>query len=160
MIPLNEDATETGASASSRKTSPPVWFRVISVIALLWFLMDMSAFLMRVLMSDDVIEAMPANQQHLYRDMPRWVNIVFAFEVFGGLLVWSEHLKSLRKKWALLLFGASLLGVLSQTFHIYFLSDAISAMGTPALVMPLLAIMIGLGMIWLAKSAIPRGWLR
>jgi hypothetical protein len=48
---MNEDVTKTGATASSHKTSPPVWFRVISVIALLWFLMDMAAFLMRVLMS-------------------------------------------------------------------------------------------------------------
>jgi hypothetical protein len=101
---------------------------------------------------------MPANQQHLYRDMPRWVNVVFAFEVFGGALGSVGLL--LRKKWALPFFAASLLGVLSQTFYIYFLSDAISTMGTAALVMPLVAILIGLGMIWLAKSAISRGWLR
>ncbi len=155
---MDEDATETDATESSDKTSPPVWFWVISVIALLWYLMDMSAFLMRVLMTDDVIKAMPDNQQHLYRNIPLWVNIVFAGEVFGGALGCVGLL--LRKKWALPLFVVSILGVLSQTFYVYFLSDAISTMGTPALVMPLLAILIGIGMIVLAKSAISKRWLR
>ena len=155
---MNEDATETDATESSGKTSPPVWFWVISIIALLWYLMDMSAFFMRVLMTDDVIKAMPENQQHLYRNMPLLVNIVFAGEVFGGALGCVGLL--LRKKWALPLFVVSILGVFSQTFHVYFLSDAISIMGTPAVVMPLLAILIGIGMIVLAKSAISKGRLR
>jgi len=155
---VDEDATETDATESSDKTSPPVWFWVISVIALLWYLMDMSAFFMRVLMTDDAIKAMPDNQQHLYRNIPLWVNIVFAGEVFGGALGCVGLL--LRKKWALPLFVVSILGVLSQTFYVYFLSDAISTMGTPAVVMPLLAILIGIGMIVLAKSAISKRWLR
>jgi len=155
---VNDEATETDATESSDKTSLPVWFWVISIIALLWFLMDMSAFFMRVLMTDDVIKAMPESQQHLYRNMPLWVNTVFAGEVFGGALGCVGLL--LRKKWAMSLFVVSILGVLSQTFHVYFLSDAISTMGTPAVVMPLLAILIGIGMIVLAKSAISKGWLR
>jgi hypothetical protein len=113
---------------------------------------------MRIFMLDDVIKQMPENQQHLYRDMPLWVNIVFSGEVFGGAFGCVGLL--LRKRWALPLFVVSILGVLGQTFHIYFLSDAISTMGAPAVVMPLLAILIGVGMIGLAKSAISKGWLR
>ena len=155
---MNKDGTETDTMEHSVKTSVPFWFWVISIITLLWFLMDMSAFFMRVLMTDDVIKAMPENQQHLYRNMPLWVNIVFAGEVFGGALGCVGLL--LRKKWALPLFVVSILGVLSQTLHVYFLSDAVSTLGTPAVVMPLLAILIGIGTIVLAKSAIPKGWLR
>ena len=155
---MNEDATETDATESSDKISPPVWFWVISIIAMLWYLMDISAFFMRVLMTDDVIKAMPENQQHLYRKMPLWVNIVFAGEVFGGALGCVGLL--LRKKWELPLFVVSILGVLSQTLHVYFLSDAVSTLGTPAVVMPLLAILRGIGMIVLAKSAISKDWLR
>ena len=64
---MNEGSTETGATESSDKTSPPVWFWVISIVALLWYLMDISAFSMRVFMSDDVIKAMPKSQQHFFR---------------------------------------------------------------------------------------------
>ncbi len=120
--------------------------------------MDMSAFFMRVLMTEEAILSMPENQQHLYRDMPLWVNIVFACEVFGGIVGCISLL--LRKKWAFRLFVISLLGVLAQTSNIWFLTDAISAMGAPAVVMPLVAIIIGTAMILLAKSAISKGWLR
>jgi hypothetical protein len=142
----------------SNTSSPPIWFWVISVVALLWFLMDTSAFFMRVLMTEEAIKAMPENQQHLYRDMPLWVNIVFACEVFGGTLGCIALL--LRNKWALSLFVISVLGTLAQTSNIWFLTDAISAMGAAAVVMPLVAIIIGTAMIWLAKSAMSKGWLR
>ncbi len=155
---MNEDSTETRTTESSCKTSPPVWFWVISVVALLWYLMDTSAFFMRLFMTDDAIMAMPENQQHLFQNIPLWVNIVFACEVFGGTLGCIALL--LRKNWALLLFVISIIGVLAQTSNIWFLTDAISAMGAPAIVMPLVAIIIGAAMIVLAKSAIPKGWLR
>ncbi len=155
---MNKDGTETDTMEHSVKTSVPFWFWVISIITLLWFLMDMSAFFMRVLMTDDVIKAMPENQQHLYRNMPLWVNIVFACEVFGGTLGCIGLL--LRKKWALPLFVVSILGVLSQTSYIWFLTDHVSTMGAPAVVMPLVAILIGTGMIVFAKSAISKGWLQ
>ena len=53
-----------------------------------------------------------------------------------------------------------ILGVLSQTFHVWIRSDAISVMGAFAVVAPLVAILIGVGMIVLTKSAVARGWLR
>jgi hypothetical protein len=58
------------------------------------------------------------------------------------------------------MFAVSILGVLSQTFHIWLRSDAISVMGAFAVVAPLVAILIGAGLIVLTKSAIARGWLR
>lgn len=155
---MNEDLIETRTNVGSGKKSPPLWFWVIAVVALLWYLMDTSAFFMRLFMTDDAIKAMPENQQHLYQNIPPWVNVVFAGEVFGGML--GSIALLLRKKWALPLFVISILGVLAQTSNIWFLSDAISAMGAPAIVMPLVAIIIGIAMIVLAKSAIPKGWLR
>lgn len=76
-IPVNEDSTRTSATERSDITSLPVWFWAISTVALLWYLMDTSAFFMRVFMSDETINAMPENQQHLFQNFPLWVNIVF-----------------------------------------------------------------------------------
>ena len=155
---MNEDSSETRTTESSCKTSPPVWFWVISVVALLWYLMDTLAFFMRLFMTDDAIKAMPENQQHLFQNIPLWVNIVFACEVFGGTLGCIALL--LRKNWAFPLFLISLLGVLAQTSNIWFLTDAISVMGAPAVVMPLVAMIIGTAMVFLAKSAISKDWLQ
>ena len=140
------------------RTLVPIWFRIISILALLWYLMDMSAFYMRVFMAEDIIKGMPENQQHLYQNMPQWVNLAFAAEVFGGVLGSLGLL--LRKNWALPLFYISILGVLSQTFYIYFLSGAISTMGAPAIVMPLVTIGVGIVMILHTRSSIRKGWLR
>jgi len=138
------------------RTSVPIWFWIISILALLWYLMDMSAFYMRVFMAEDIIKGMPENQQHLYQNMPQWVKLVFAAEVFGGVLGSLGLL--LRKKWALPLFYISILGVLYQTFYIYYLSDAISTLGTPAIMMPMVA--VGIGMILHTRSLISKAWLR
>ncbi len=153
---MTSETNETHSSGHSTKL--PIWYWVIALIGLMWFLMDMSAFFMRVLMSEEGIQAMPENQQHLYRDMPLWVNVVFAFEVFGGALGCIGLL--LRKSWSLPFLNVSLIGVLSQTFHIYFMSDAISLMGAPAIMMPLLAIAICASMILLSKTAMAKQWYR
>jgi hypothetical protein len=149
---MNKNLTETQAMKA------PVWFWVVSVVALLWYLMDTSAFFMRLFMTEADITSMPENQQHLYRDMPLWVNIVFAGEVFGGTL--GSIALLLRKQLALPLFVISILSTLAQTSNIWFLTDAISAMGASAIVMPLVAIIIGAAMFGLAKFAISKRWLR
>ena len=155
---MNDDSAGTQTTQSLDTASPPVWFWVISVIVLAWYLMDTLAFFMRVSMTEAAIKTIPENQQHLYRDMPLWVNMVFACEVFSGTLGGLSLL--LRKKWALPLFVISLLGVVAQTSNIWFLTDAISVMGVSAVLMPIVAIIIGAAMVLLAKSAIPKGWLR
>lgn len=139
------------------KTSVPKWFWVVSTLALLWYLMDMSAFFMRTLMLQDMLKQMPNVQQNLYLSMPSWVNMVFAAEVFGGVL--GSLCLLLKKRWALILYGISIAGVLLQTCYVYFLSDAISVMGTAAIAMPLVAIIIGTVMIFFTKSAISKAWI-
>ena len=140
------------------RISVPKWFWLITVLATIWYLMDMSSFVMRVFMLDDVLSSMSANQQQLYTTMPSWVNAIFALEVFGGTLgclgLW------IKKKWAMIGFAISLIGVLGQTAYIWLGSEALNLMGTAAIVMPLLAILISVIMLGVAKMGIMRGWLR
>lgn len=137
--------------------SIPKWFWVISILALLWYLMDMSAYVMRTFMLQDMIINMPEEQQRLYITMPSWVNAVFAAEVFGGLF--GSLCLLLKRRFALTLYCISIVGVLLQTTYLYFLSDAIQVMGTAAIIMPLIAIMIGVGMIAFSKYAISKNWI-
>ncbi|MEM7258196.1 MAG: hypothetical protein AAF404_12505 [Pseudomonadota bacterium] len=143
------------SSENTRKVS--VWFWIVAVLGLLWYLMDFSAFYMRVIAFEQSMASMPQAQQTLYSAMPSWVNGVFALEVFGGLLGCITLL--LKRRWALVLLVISLLGVLCQTFYVYFLSDAIAVMGTPAIVMPLVAIAIACILIVVARKAATSGWL-
>ena len=154
---MNEDIKKSDVVDELNKSPIPVWFWVVSILALLWFLMDMSAFVMRVFMLDKMLSDMPENQRILYLNMPSWVNMIFALEVFGGLIGCIGLI--LKKRWALLLFIISIVGVLMQTFYVYFLSEAVSLMGAPAIVMPLIAIIIGSGLIFLAKLSVSKRWI-
>jgi hypothetical protein len=141
----------------SETSTVPKWFWVVSILALLWYLMDMSAFFMRAFMLDDMLRGMPETQKQLYLKMPFWVNLVFAAEVFGGVLGCVGLL--LKKKWSLNFFGISIAGVLIQTSYVYFMSNAIDVMGAAAIMMPLVAILIGSGLIVFTKSAIAKNWV-
>jgi len=155
---MTQDPIPSSQNEDLSKPSLPVWFWIVAVVSLLWYLMDTSAFAMRLSLTDDIIATMPENQQHLYRNMPVWVNAVFGIEAVGGLL--GSLALLVRRKSALPLFVMSILGVIAQTSHIWFNSDAVSTMGAPAIVMPLVAIIIGALMILLTKSANAKGWLR
>lgn len=155
---MSRETTDLNAENCTDKVSLTKVFWIISIVALLWYLMDASAFFMRVFITDEALLTMPINQQAHFQDIPLWVNIVFAFEVFGGILGCLSLL--FRKKQALPLFVISLLGVLSQTVYVYFLSGSIEIMGAPAVFMPIVAILIGAGMILHSKVSISKGFLQ
>ena len=92
---------------------------------------------------------MPSEQIEHYRSFPTWVTIVFAAEVFGGLLGAISLLA--RKQIASVFFTVSLSGVLAQTFYIWMLSDSREVMGSAAITMPIVAILIGTGLLLLSK---------
>jgi hypothetical protein len=141
----------------SNSVKVPIWYWIVAVVGLLWFLMDFSAFYMRVFALEQTLQSLPESQAALYRAIPSWVNVVFGLEVIGGLLGCIGLL--LRKHWSRWLLLISLAGVLCQTCYVYFLSNSIQVMGTPAIVMPLVAIAITIALIWLAAKAGAAGWL-
>jgi hypothetical protein len=139
------------------KVSAPKWFWIVSLLALAWFLMDTMAFSIRVFLLEESIKELPESHQNIYLDMPFWISIVFAIEVFGGLL--GSIALLLKKKWALTGFAISLIGTLGQTSYIYFLSDATSVIGAMAIIMPLVAITLCLALIFFVKSAVSKSWI-
>ena len=153
---MNTDSTPSHSHSIAGKVSPPFWFWLITLLAFLWFLMDVSAFFYRVLTTEETRLTMDQTQRYLHRAHPLWVNTVFALEVFGGALGCVALL--LKKPWALHLYYISLFGVISQTFYVYFISDAIAVVGTPAIAMPMVAIFVGISMIWFTRSCLLKLW--
>lgn len=136
----------------------PTWFKVVSVIALLWNLLGLMAFVMQITMSQEAIAALPENQQPLYENVPLWVNAAFACAVIFGTLGCVGLV--MRRKWALPLLVVSLVGVLVQNFHIFAMSDAVTILGPTIAIMPAAVILIGVGLLIFARSGIAKGWLR
>ncbi|WP_257386991.1 hypothetical protein [Tahibacter caeni] len=138
--------------------TPPRWYFVVAVVALLWNLLGCLAFAMDLSLSPDDVAKMSDAQQALYKARPAWAVAGTAVAVLGGALGCVGLL--LRRKWAVPLFVASLAGILVQDFGLFVLIDGASLAGPAAVVMQGLVLLIAIGLIVLARKAAARGWLR
>lgn len=138
-------------------SKPPVWFWVVSVIALLWNLMGVSAYLADAYTSVEQLEQMSQEMRELYEGRPAWATAAFAIAVFAGTVGSIAFL--LRKKWAKMLLLLSVLGAIILNIHTFFLSNAMEVMGANAVIMPIVVIVFGIYLVFFAKKGIQKGWL-
>jgi hypothetical protein len=132
---------------------PPVWFWIVSVLALLWNLMGVIAYLTMVYATDEMITNMPPEQQEAFLiEYPAWVTAAFALAVFCGFLACIALL--IRKKWAYLLFIVSAIAAIAQHIYIFMNVDVKSY------VMPIMVIVVCVLLIIFAKHAITKEWIK
>lgn len=136
---------------------PPVWFWIVSVLALLWNFAGVGAYLQQAYTSIEDLEAMTQAERLLHESQPAWATAAFAIAVFAGAFGCIGLL--LRKKWANLVLLISLMGILAQQTYHFFLSNTFEVVGSEAMFMPVLVIIIGILLVFLARSAAKKGWL-
>ena len=136
--------------------SPPAWFRIVAVLAVLWNLVGVWTYLSKVGMAPPMMDMTP-DEAALAASMPTWATAGFAVAVFAGLLGSLGLLLS--KAWARLLLILSLLGMLVQFGWWLLLSGAMERMGNSSAAMPAIVVLIGVLLVWLANIGVKRGWL-
>lgn len=136
---------------------PPVWFWVVSVVALLWNLMGVLAYLQQAFMTEEALAALSEPERLLLETRPAWATAAFALAVWGGLLGCVALL--LRKKWARPVLIISLIGILVQMIHSFFISKNLEVYGPGEISMPILIILIGVGLVFFARIATRKLWL-
>jgi len=117
--------------------------------------MGVNAYLQQAYRTDAFTSMLNADQLSAINDMPAWVTGAFAVAVFAGALGCIALL--LRKKWARTIFSLSLLGVVMQMIHHLLISNYNELFGPP--IMPSLAIIVLLFLIWYSKRANAKGWI-
>ena len=133
------------------------WFWVIGVVALLWNLAGLSAFVMDMTISADTLELMSDAQRQRYANNPIWLKIVYGIATIGGTLASVALL--MKKKWAIMLFLISFVAVIIQFAFGIFGSNIMEESGTAALVLPIVVIIIA-GLLWYyAKNCDAKRWL-
>ncbi|MEQ9467141.1 MAG: hypothetical protein RLN88_06980 [Ekhidna sp.] len=142
---------------TNQSVKPPVWFWVVSAIALLWNLMGVKAYLDQAFMSDDALAQLEAAVQDLLNQTPAWVTAAFAIAVWGGAL--GSLLLILRKRLAYQVLVVSLIGIIVQMFYNVFMSGAMDVYGPGGLAMPIMILLFGVGLVWFAKKSISSGWI-
>ncbi|MEP1097252.1 MAG: hypothetical protein ABJG78_19205 [Cyclobacteriaceae bacterium] len=136
---------------------PPVWFWIVSGIALIWNAMGIQAYLDQAYMTPEKLSGLPEAQQAMYIDNPAWVTAAFAIAVFGGTI--ASILLLLKKKLAYTVFVVSLAGILAQMSYAFFMSGATDSFGPGGMIMPIMIILAGAALVYLSKKAISNGWL-
>ncbi len=119
--------------------------------------MGVIAYLGQTLMGPEVLAALPEDQQALYANNPWWNTAAFAFAVWGGAL--ASVFLLLRKSWAIPTFVVSLVGILVQNFHSFFMSNSWEVFGPGGLAMPIMVIVFAVALVWFSRMSRSRGWI-
>ena len=137
---------------------PPAWFRLLSVLALLWSLIGVGMYLLHVGVFGDPTANLSEAERQLAADTPVWVTAAFAIATFAAAI--GSLGLILLKRWARPLLVLSLVAVLIQDAWVIFMSDAREVHGLAGIAMPALVILAGVLLVWLATAGVKRGWLR
>ena len=135
----------------------PKWFLALAVVALLWNLLGCLAFFADLQLSPQDIAKLSPEQQTLYNARAAWALAATALAVFGGAIGCIGLL--LRKKWAFIVLLLSLVGIVVQDFGLFVLVNGAALAGTVVVVLQALVLAIAVGLVWLSRRAISRGWL-
>lgn len=137
-------------------TRPNTLFWIVSVIALIWNIMGVMAYLGQVYMDEATLQDMPPADQAYYANVPSWVTAAFAIAVFAGAL--GSIALLLRKKVSYTLFIISVLAVFAQSVYTFFMQTDIDLQGTRML-WPLLVIAISIFLVFFSKNGVKKGIL-
>lgn len=141
----------------AQASNAPKWFMVVAILALLWNLMGVMAYIMQVTMTPEVMAQLPEVERNLYEAAPAWSTGAFAVAVFAGAL--GSLLLVIKKALAIPVLIASLGAVLVQMSYVFFMSDSIAVLGPGSMVMPLVVIVIAVYLVILSRSAKVAGWI-
>jgi len=142
---------------SKSTNNPGIDFWIIGIVALIWNLMGVFAYLQQAYMTEEDLMALPVAEQALHENVPAWVTGAFAIAVFGGAL--GCILLLMRKKMASMVFLISLVGIIVQMSYNIFMSKAVDVYGPGDMIMPAMVILIGIFLFWYAKKNTATGIL-
>lgn len=138
-------------------SKPPIWFIVLAAVALLWNLAGLAAVVADLQLSATDIEALPPSRQAFYHARPLWSVSGSLLAVVGGVLGCVGLL--LRKRWALIVLCASLLGIVVQDAGFVMVSRVAGPLEAVPIVLQSSVFVVGVGLVLLARLASRRSWL-
>ncbi|HKE94954.1 MAG TPA: hypothetical protein VKB34_11650 [Povalibacter sp.] len=145
-------------AANTPAGKPPAWYWVIAIVALIWMLFGVMAWVGDLMMNEAALAKMSEAQQQLYTSRPQWLFIVYAVAIFSGLAGTIGLL--LRKGWSTVALAISLAAIVVQFGYTFLAMDAVRLLGAAAaLPFPIVIFLIGLLLLWFALRARKSGWI-
>ena len=143
---------------SSQSGKAPIWFIIVAVLALIWNLLGLLAFIGQLMMTEEAYAEMAAAEAELFKAIPTWALIAFGAGVIGGTL--GSLFLLLRKKWAVPCFLISLFGVVVQFTYMFLMANTIEVSGVKSVVFPIFINLIAIGLMLLSLFSVKKGWIK
>lgn len=118
-------------SVAQRPVAParaPIHLWIVGVLALLWNAYGAFDYVATQIQWEPYMGQFPQEALDYFYGFPAWVTACWALGVWGGLAGAVGLL--LRRRWAVWMFAASLLGLLGTTTYSYLLSEGAAIMGS------------------------------
>lgn len=144
-------------SHSEHVVKVPKWLSVVAIIALLWNLVGVLAFVGQITISPEALSQLPQAEQDIYINMPIWAYAAFATAVFFGAT--ASVMLLCKMGWAVHLFIGSLLAISVQMYHAFFIARAFDVFGPGGLIMPVMVISFAIIFLKIALLAKKNNWL-
>lgn len=135
----------------------PVHLWIVGILALLWHLMAVWDYLATQLELESYMSQFSEEQLEYFYSFPAWVVSCWALAVWGGFLASVGLL--LRKRWAVWLFGLSLVCLAITTLHNFVLTDGAAIMGTVAVIFTVVIWVVTIALLLYSRAMARKGVL-
>lgn len=136
---------------------PSTNFWIISAAALVWNLIGLAVYISQVTAGPEAYANYTEAQQAFMIGRPAWATSAFAIAVSTGVL--GSLLLLLRKALAIIMFAASLLGIVLQQMHAFVFANGFEVWGPIGLILPATLIVIAVALLLYSRAAKAKTWL-
>ena len=130
---------------------PPIWFWIVSVIALFWNGMGIDGYLGQAYNTERYKSSFTAEELEIAASAPSWITAAFAIAVFTAFIGAIGLL--LRKKWATKFWVISLIAVIIQIGYAFINNQVIS------MSLSIMILVFAFIFLWFSRLSASKGWL-
>jgi hypothetical protein len=135
----------------------PKWYLPVAILALLWNLVGCWAYLQDVMVTPEDVARMSADLQALRAARPMWSVAATAVGVWAGAAGCIGLI--LRRRWAVPLLIASLLGVILQDISLFALGRSVAHMAQSVYILQGMVLAISIALVVFGRRAAARDWI-
>ncbi|MEP3227446.1 MAG: hypothetical protein ABJO01_15825 [Parasphingorhabdus sp.] len=134
-----------------QEKTPPIWYWLVGIFALLWNGAGVAAYVAEFTMSAQDFAQLSKVEQDLYAARPFWASAAFAVAVIAGFI--GSVMLLLRKPIAIRLLLLSLLAVIVQFSSFFLLDGYIEYLDESGWLMPVAIPIVSLGLYLFVRWA-------
>ncbi|WP_243471973.1 hypothetical protein [Winogradskyella sp. MH6] len=136
---------------------PPIWFWIVSVIALIWNGMGVHGYISQAYKTKSFTDNYTVEQIEIMDSMPAWYTALFAIAVFSGVL--GCLLLLLRKKVAKTILILSFLAAAVMMIYFLFIVDLKGVDFSQNKIFSYAVLVFALFLVWFSSHSAKKDWI-